>query len=66
MKDNKETPEKAVKTAEEKALKYANVIIPDYDDYHEWKKIKEAYLAGIECHRKMIEDATKEIIKCMD
>lgn len=54
-------------TKEEKlANDYANSIYPDFSEFHEWKKVKEAYLAGVNGHRKIIDDATKEIIRCMD
>lgn len=38
-------PEKLTKR-ERLANDYATKIIPDFSDYHNWKAIKEAYLAG--------------------
>ena len=64
MSNKKETTK--LSKEERLANDYANNLYPDFSEYHAWKEIKEAYLAGFEGHRKMISDSTKDIIACMD
>lgn len=44
------------------ANKYANSIYPDFSEYYEWKKIKDAYLAGFNGHALLIMPVRNEEI----